>query len=150
MAQYDKDEDITIHPPSTGKNIDKPKGQMSIRDAAAMEMPTQQLETGVPGTAVHGFGDGQADTVKHHTTPTADMTMGMQQRSAAESVTEVVELIFQLPFHAQLGVMRMIAPRILGAMDARDRENFMSTLRSELSAEGTEASPMNTPDIQGT
>ena len=149
MAQYDKDEDITIHPPSTGKHIDKPKGQMSIRDAAAMEMPTQHLETAMPGTAVHGFGDGQADTVKHHT-PTADMTMGMRQRSAGESVTEIVEMIFQLPFHAQLGVMRMIAPRILEAMDARDRETFMSTLRSEMGAEGTEASPMNPQGIQGT
>jgi hypothetical protein len=149
MAQYDKDEDITIHPPTNGKNIDKPKGQMSIRDAAAMEMPTQHLETGVPGTTVHGFGDGQADTVKRHAS-TADMTMGMPQRSAGESVTELVEMIFQLPFHAQLGVMRMIAPRILGAMDARDRENFMSTLRSEMGAEGTEASHMGMPDIQGT
>jgi hypothetical protein len=114
-----------------------------------MEMPTQHLETALPGTAVHGFGDGQADTVKHHMS-TADMTMGMPQRSAGESVTELVERIFQLPFHAQLGVMRMIAPRILGALDARDRENFMSTLRSELSAEGTDAGHLDMTDIQGT
>jgi hypothetical protein len=142
MAQYDKDKDITL---------DKPKGQMSIRDAAAMEMPTQHLETSVPGTAVHGFGDGQADTVKRHAS-TPDTTMGMPQRSTGESVTELVETILQLPFHAQLGVMRMIAPRILGSMDARDRENFMSVLRSEMGVEGSEASPMNMPDIdiQGT
>jgi hypothetical protein len=139
MAQHDKDKDITI---------DKPKGQMSIRDAAAKEMPAQHLETSVPGTAVHGFGEGQAGTVKRHTS-TADMTMGMPQRSAGESVTELVEKLFQLPFHAQLGVLRMIAPRILEAMDARDRESFMSTLHSETGAEGTEAGPMNMEDIKG-
>ncbi len=153
MAQHDKDKDITRSTPNTENNIDKPKGQMSIRDAAAKEMPTQHIETSMPGTAVHGFGEGQADTVKRHTS-TADMAMGMPQPSAGESVTKLVEQIFQLPFHAQLGVLRMIAPKILGAMDARDRKNFLSTLSSETSEEGTAekgtaASPMSMEDIQG-
>jgi hypothetical protein len=169
MARYDKDTQPHITPPNNDKHMDKPKGEMSIREAAAMEMPEQHLETGMPGTVVHGFGAGQAETVKRHTGigqpwmpaqdmgPGMDMDMGtgMQQQSTGESVTEIVERIFQLPFQAQLGVMRMIAPRILGAMDARDQEGFLNNLRMELdsgvtSEENTEDHSMNMQDLQGT
>ncbi|HYO54935.1 hypothetical protein [Archangium sp.] len=153
MAQYDKENGInTTH---TDKHLDKPKGEMSIREAAAMEMPQQQhMETGMRGTPVHGFGNG-TETMKRHTGTGMNVDMGTPQRSAGESVTEIIDQVFQLPFHAQLSVMRMIAARVLGAMDARDRENFLTSLRTEhggedTSGESTEAQTMNTPDIQGT
>ncbi|HZH17259.1 MAG TPA: hypothetical protein VE057_23090 [Archangium sp.] len=148
MARYDKDSDtqiITNH----SKPPDKTKGRMSVRDAAAMEMPQQHLETHMPGTVVHGFGAGQPDTMKRHTSTGDTWTPG-----TGDTVTALIEQIFQLPFQAQLGVMRMIAPRILGAMDARDQESFMTHLRMELHShmgdEGMRTQSMDTPDIQGT
>ncbi|QRK08702.1 hypothetical protein JQX13_00480 [Archangium violaceum] len=162
MARYDKDTDIQINPPLTEKHhADKPKGEMSVRDAAAMEMGMSQqtVETGMRGAPVHGFGNG-TETTKRHTGMGMDtmsmgpIGMGAPQQSTGESLTEVVEHIFHLPFQAQLGLMRMIAPRILGAMDARDQESFLNDLRSELSTmageESTHAPPMNTQDLQDT
>ncbi len=152
MARYDDDKDI--HIPQIEKHPDKPKGQMSIRDAAAMEMPQQQLmETGMRGTPVHGFGNG-TETVKRHTGMGTDMTM--TQASAGESVTTIIDQVFELPFHAQLGVMRMIASRVLGMMDARDREKLLNELRmmdhhgEDTGVETSEARMTDTPDIQGT
>ncbi|MGZ3458894.1 MAG: hypothetical protein ACXU86_10380 [Archangium sp.] len=157
MARYDKDSDFPRSTPNPDKHLDKPKGQMSIREAAAMEMPEQHLETVRPGTVVHGFGEGQTPMEKRHTgIPTADMQMGMQQQpSPGESVTMIIEQVFQLPFHAQASVLRMIASRVLGAMDARDQENFLRDLRADLGKmmsgeESTATSSTNTEDIQGT
>jgi hypothetical protein len=169
MARYDKDNDSTLPSPNNSKHIDKPKGQMSIREAAAMEMPNQGIETGMPGTAVHGFGEGQVDTPKRHTgTPMTGMMVqgpppsertempmqGAMQRNVGESVTTLVHQVFELPFHAQLGMLRMIAPRILASMDARDQELFMTHLRSEIGTVGTETptdSPsLDTQNLQGT
>jgi hypothetical protein len=152
MARYDRDQDITINTPTSQKNIDKPKGQMSIRDAAAMEMPEQHIETSRPGTTVHGFGNGQIETPKRHT------DLGQPQvlaRSTGESVTMLVEQLFQLPFHAQLSVMRMLATRVLGALDAGDQEKFLRDLRSELqkvepTEETEEARAPDAQDVQGT
>lgn len=159
MARYDKDTDIQINPPLTEKHADKPKGQMSVRDAAAreMQMSQQHVETGMRGVPVHGFGNG-TETTKRHTGVGMDtmspIGMGTPQQSTSESLTAVVDRIFQLPFQAQLGVMRMIAPRILGAMDARDQESFLNDLRSEISPmsgeESTQAPPMKTQDLQDT
>ncbi|WP_375771654.1 hypothetical protein NR798_12395 [Archangium gephyra] len=149
MARYDKDPDTQIITNNTTPP-GKTKGQMSIRDAAAMEMPQQQLETHMPGTVVHGFGDGQPGTMKRHLSGEGTWTP-----ATADTVTALVEQLFQLPFQAQLGVMRMIAPRILGAMDARDQESFMKDLRMELESHVAGEEPMrtqsmDTEDIQGT
>jgi hypothetical protein len=142
MARYDKDNEFN-----------KPKGQMSVREAASMEMEEHTTETlSMRGKAVHGFGNG-TDTSKRHT---GTRPMDMQPPSAGESVTRIMDMIFQLPFHAQLSVMRMMAPRVLGAMDARDLDNFLRDLRSEISTsmepgeEGTGTHATDTPDIQGT
>lgn len=149
MARYDKDTDTHIIT-NNGRQPDKTKGEMSVREAAAMEMPEQHLETGVPGTVVHGFGTGQPEPMKRHTGGGETWTPG-----TGDTVTALIEQIFQLPFQAQLGVMRMIAPRILGAMDARDQEMFMNDLRMELESqvtgdEGMQAQSMDMHDIQGT
>jgi hypothetical protein len=156
MAQYDKDNDPSLNTPHTQKHIDKPKGEMSIREAASMEMQDAHIETRMRGIPVHGFGDGQADTPKRHTPPSDWVEMPMQgsmQRSAGESVTDIIDHVLHLPFHAQLSVLRMIAPRILGAMDARDREGFMSDLRTELGTTESEAhtatSPLDMQNFQG-
>ncbi|WP_257454470.1 hypothetical protein [Archangium lipolyticum] len=175
MARYDKDDELnTPHP----KHIDKPKGEMTIREAASKEMEEQSTGTTVMrGKAVHGFGNG-TDTSKRHGDmrsmdmpmmhgpalqeveapmkgSTAGMGMGMQPPSTGESVTRLMDMIFQLPFHAQLSVLRMMAPRVLGSMDSRDLDNFLRDLRSEISTvesgeEGTGTRITNTPDIQGT
>lgn len=172
MTQDDKD--III--PTTENHPDKPKGQLSIREAAAMEMPQQHMhmETGMRGTPVHGFGDG-TETEKRHTGMGTGMNMGMGMDmnmdmsmdtpapSTGESVTTIIDQVFELPFHAQLGVMRMIATRVLGAMDARDRENFLNGLwmdhpgmehtEEDTSVETSEArmtDTPSTPDLQGT
>ena len=55
---------------------------------------------------------------------------------------ELIEQMTRLPFHAQLSVLRMMAPRILGVMDGRDRDIFLNDLRRELT--------MDDQDIQGT
>lgn len=153
MAQYDKDSDITFTTSNPQKNIDKRKGEMSIREAASLEMQTVHTETGMRGMPVHGFGDGVSDTPKRHTTP-SDMTMPAQPMSAGDSVTGMIDQVFQLPFHAQLGMLRMIAPRILAGMDARDRESFISSLRADIETMDTEAHAqtpsMDPHDIQGT
>lgn len=158
MARYDKDSDIQINPRTTpDTHIDKRKGQMSVRDAAAMEMTAQQpVESSMRGQPVHGFGNG-TETEKRHTgtgMPMPTMNMDMPQQGMSESMTRVIDQLFQLPFQAQLSVMRMMASRVLGAMDARDQEKFLVELRSELdtmAGQGTaEAGPMNEPDIQGT
>ncbi|KFA92688.1 hypothetical protein [Archangium violaceum] len=164
MTQDDKD----IITPTTENHPDKRKGQMSIREAAAMEMPQlQHMETGIRGVPVHGFGNG-TETVKRHTGMGTDTGMAMNvgtamdssQTSAGESVTKIIDQVFELPFHAQLSVMRMLASRVLGAMDARDREGFLNGLRMEMEHAGedtgvetSEARTTNmpdTPDIQGT
>ena len=131
-------------------HTDKPKGQMSIREAASMELPAQHLGMERRGTTVHGFGDGQTELPMN-----ADMGMG--QQGVGEAVMELIERMTQLPFHAQLSVMRMMAPRILGLMDARDREIFLNDLRRELTSmmmsdEEHPETPMmmDEQDIQGT
>lgn len=152
MARYDKDSDTHVITNNTnnGRQAGKTKGQMSIREAAAMEMPEQHLETAMPGTVVHGFGTGQPETMKRHSSGGETWTP-----ATGDTVTALVEQIFQLPFQAQLGVMRMISTRILGAMDARDQEMFMRGLRMELDShmtgdENIQTQSMNTPDSQGT
>ncbi len=129
-------------------HTDKPKGQMSIREAASMEMPEQHLGMERRGTTVHGIGDGQTEL---------PMNAHMGQTGVGEAVMELIERMTQLPFHAQLSVMRMMAPRILGVMDARDRELFLNDLRRELtSMMMSDEEPPETPmmmdeqDIQGT
>lgn len=150
MARYDRD--ITINTPNTQKNIDKPKGQMSIREAAAMEMPNQDIETGMPGTTVHGFGNGSETPKRHTDSSDMDMDMDMRQPSADESLTAIIEQLFQLPFHAQLSVMRMLASKVLGAMDAMDQEKVLRDLRMELDTmmSGQEMHEPHGTDLQGT
>jgi hypothetical protein len=149
MTRYDKD----IPPQTTNpsQHTDKPKGQMSIREAASMEMPRQHLGMERRGTTVHGFGTGQTG-MPMQGTPSG---MDMEQQDVGEAVMELMERVFQLPFHAQLSMMRMMAPRILGVMDARDRENVLNELREELTSmmsgeEHTPMTPMDEQDIQGT
>jgi hypothetical protein len=157
MARYDKDSDIQINPTITpDTHIDKRKGQMSVRDAAALEIAQQPVETSMRGIPVHGFGDG-TETEKRHTgtgMPMGMMNLGTSQQGMSEAMTRVIDQIFQLPFQAQLSVMRMMASRVLGAMDARDQEMFLKELRLELDGMAGEdtpvAGPMNEPDIQGT
>jgi hypothetical protein len=129
-------------------HTDKPKGQMSIREAASMEMPQQHLGMERRGTTVHGFGEGQTEM---------PMQANMGQPGVGEAVMELIERMTRLPFHAQLSVMRMMAPRILGVMDARDREIFLNDLRRELmsmmmSDEEQPETPMmmDEQDLQGT
>ncbi|HSP81477.1 MAG TPA: hypothetical protein VLQ93_23365 [Myxococcaceae bacterium] len=110
MGRYDD-----FDKPDQQKKIDKPKGEHSIREAAAMELPMQ----GTPQEPRR-----EEISMKGGRTPAG--------RSAGESVSEVVDHIFQLPFRAQLGVLRTIAPKILGAMDARDRAGFLRALGEEL------------------
>jgi hypothetical protein len=156
MARYDKDSDIQINPTTQDTHIDKRKGKMSVRDAAALEMSQQQVETGMRGTPVHGFGNG-TETEKRHTgtgMPTGMMNLDTSQQGTGESMTRILDQLFQLPFHAQLSVMRMMASRVLGAMDARDQEQFLKELRTELDKmageETAAAGPTTGPDIQGT
>ncbi|QRN95064.1 hypothetical protein JRI60_39190 [Archangium violaceum] len=161
MARYDKDKKLDL--PQNPNHIDKPKGAMSIREAASMEMEEHSTGTTVMrGKAVHGFGNGTDTSKRHGDTRPMEMRMmevpmdtGPQPPSPGESVTRIMDMIFQLPFHAQLSVMRMMAPRVLGAMDARDLDNFLRDLRSEISRvesseEGTGTRVTETPDIQGT
>jgi hypothetical protein len=130
---------------------DKPKGQMSIREAASMELPEQHLGMERRATTVHGFGDGQTELPMN-------ANMGMGQQGVGEAVMELIERMTRLPFHAQLSVMRMMAPRILGVMDARDRELFLNDLRRELTSmmmsdeehPETPMMMMDEQDIQGT
>ena len=118
MARYDRDS--TPHTTNDPHHLDKRKGLMSVREAASMEMPEQHLGMERRGTTVHGFGEGQTG-------------MPMQgQPTVSEAVMELIEHVFQLPFHAQLSMIRMMAPRVLGVMDARDQEIFMADLRREL------------------
>ncbi|HYO74728.1 MAG TPA: hypothetical protein VEU33_52525 [Archangium sp.] len=161
MTQDDQD----IITPTTEKHPDKPKGQLSIREAAAMEMPQHPMETGIRGTPVHGFGNG-TETVKRHTGMDTGMgmnrgmTLDTPQQSAGDSVTKIIDQVFELPFHAQLSVMRMIASRVLGTMDARDRESFLNGLRMEMehigedtgveTSEARMTDTPSTPDLQGT
>jgi hypothetical protein len=141
MARYDRDST----PPmlSDTHPLDKRKGMMSVREAASMEMPEQHLGMERRGTTVHGFGEGRTG-------------MPMQgERTVSESVMELIEQVFQLPFHAQLSMIRMMAPRVMGVMDARDQEIFLSDLRRELesmmmSSEEQPGMSMDDQDIQGT
>ncbi len=94
--------------PDQQKKLDKPKGEHSIREAAAMELPLE----------------GREMSRKDDKPPPG--------RSAGESVSVTVDHIFQLPFRAQLGVLRTIAPKILGAMDARDRAAVLHALGVDL------------------
>lgn len=158
MARYDKDSDIQINPTTNtpDTHIDKRKGQMSVRDAAALEISQQQAEASMRGTPVHGFGNG-TETEKRHTgtgMPMGMMNMNMSQQGTSEPMTRIVDQLFQLPFQAQLSVMRMMASRVLGAMDARDQTKFLEELRMELDKmagkDTAAAGPMNEPDIQGT
>ncbi|HEX8819187.1 MAG TPA: hypothetical protein VF794_04625 [Archangium sp.] len=140
MARYDRDS--TPRMTNDPQHLDKLKGQMSVREAASMEMPEQHIGMERRGTTVHGFGDGQTGMPMHG------------QRTVSESVVELIEQVFQLPFHAQLSMMRMMAPRILGVMDARDQETFLNDLRRELesmmSGEQTETPIRGEQDIQDT
>ncbi|HEX5744647.1 MAG TPA: hypothetical protein VFZ09_00310 [Archangium sp.] len=164
MTQDDKD----IITPTTENHPDKRKGHMSIREAAAMEMSQQQhmhMEPGIRGVPVHGFGNG-TETVKRHTGMDTGMGMNMgmspdttatAQPNTGDTVTKLIDQVFELPFNAQLSVMRMLASRVLGAMDARDREGFLSGLRMEMEhtgedtgVESSQARMTDTPDIQGT
>jgi hypothetical protein len=45
---------------------------------------------------------------------------------------DVVDQIFALPFHAQLGVLRTIAPQIVGCLEPEQREGFMRDLSREI------------------
>ncbi|MFL5358463.1 hypothetical protein [Archangium sp.] len=158
MARYDKDSDIQINPTTTtpDTHIDKRKGSMSVRDAAALEISQQEVETSMRGTPVHGFGNGTGTEKRHTGTgmPMGMMNLDMPQQGMDESMTRIIDQLFQLPFQAQLSVMRMMASRVLGAMDARDQEMFLKELRMELDKMAGEdtpvAGPMNEPDIQGT
>jgi hypothetical protein len=94
-----------------------------------------------------------------------DMGMSMDttataQPNTGDSVTTIIDQVFELPFHAQLSVMRMIASRVLGAMDARDRESVLNGLRMEMEHTGEDTGvetsearmtdTPGTPDLQGT
>jgi hypothetical protein len=157
MARYDKDSDLQLHPTTPPEtHFDKRKGPMSVRDAAALEISLEAVETSTRGTPVHGFGNG-TETEKRHTgtgMPMGMMNLDMPQQGMGESMTRIIDQLFQLPFQAQLSVMRIMASRVLGAMDARDQELFLKELRAELDkladADTPVAGPMNEPDIQGT
>jgi hypothetical protein len=106
------------------KHIDKPKGEVSVREAASLEMPLQ-------GSEPHRV-----------EIPMQGGPSGAGQRNVGESVTEIVDRIFQLPFRAQLGVLRAIGPRILGALDARDRDTVLREMIQEFArVESGEQSP---------
>lgn len=157
MARYDKDSDIQLNPtPSPDTHIDKRKGQLSVRDAAALEITQESAKTSMRGQPVHGFGNG-TETEKRHTgtgMPMGMLNLDTSSQGMSESMTRIIDQLFQLPFQAQLSVMRMMASRVLGAMDARDQEMFLKQLREELDKMAGEdtaaAGPMNEPDIQGT
>jgi len=70
------------------------------------------------------------------------MQAPLGQSGVGEAVMELIERMTQLPFHAQLSVLRMMAPRILEVMDGRDRDIFLKDLHRELT--------MDDQDIQGT
>jgi hypothetical protein len=55
-----------------------------------------------------------------------------EKHKPSESVTEVVNHIFELPFDAQLGVLRTIAPQIIGCLQGEQREGFMRDLEEEI------------------
>jgi hypothetical protein len=50
----------------------------------------------------------------------------------SESLQEVIDHIFELPFEAQLGVLRTIAPKILARMRAEEREGYLRDLNEEI------------------
>lgn len=54
------------------------------------------------------------------------------RRKPSESVKEVVDHIFELPFEAQLGVLRTIAPQIISCLQGDEREGFLRDLNDEI------------------
>lgn len=49
-----------------------------------------------------------------------------------KALEEVIERILDLPFGAQLGVLRTVAPRIVAQLEGRDQEAFLKNLQSEI------------------
>jgi hypothetical protein len=98
--------------------IDKKKGDVSVREAASMEAVAQVQPGEQPG--------------EFQSKPLSEMGPSGRSRTAAESVSDIVNHTFELPFRAQLGILRTIAPRILAAMDANDRAGFLVDLNREI------------------
>ncbi len=48
------------------------------------------------------------------------------------ALEDVIGRILDLPFGAQLGVLRTVAPRIVAQLDGRDMEAFLKNLQSEI------------------
>jgi hypothetical protein len=57
---------------------------------------------------------------------------GARGPSAASSLESVVDKILELPFGAQLGLLRSVAPRVIAMLDGRDRETFLRQLHNEI------------------
>jgi hypothetical protein len=53
-------------------------------------------------------------------------------REPSQAVTEVVDRILELPFDAQLGVLRTIAPQLIGRLGDLEREGFLRDLNLEI------------------
>jgi hypothetical protein len=72
-----------------------------------------------------------------------------RQNHPTESLQEVIDHIFELPFEAQLGVLRTIAPKILGRMRPDEREGYLRDLNEEiLRADRGEPTYDARPDVQ--
>ncbi len=51
---------------------------------------------------------------------------------AGKALEEVIDRILNLPFSAQLGVLRTVAPRIVAQLEGRDQEAFLKELQGEI------------------
>lgn len=50
----------------------------------------------------------------------------------SETVKDVVDHVFELPFDAQLGILRTIAPRIIARLGDEQRDGFLRDLNLEI------------------
>jgi hypothetical protein len=76
---------------------------------------------------------GQAVTPpEQEAAPEVRKEKGPRGTGAASSLEGVVDKILELPFGAQLGLLRSVAPRIIAMLDGRDRETFLRQLHNEI------------------
>jgi hypothetical protein len=70
------------------------------------------------------------------------------QDRPGETIQDVVDHIFGLPFDAQLGVLRTITPKILKSLRREERERYVRDLNREiLLADQAEPTYRIRPDI---
>lgn len=65
-------------------------------------------------------------------TRTTETVPPERQSRPTESSQDIVDHIFELPFESQLGILRTIAPKILGCLRGEEREGYLRDLNEEI------------------